>query len=84
MWPFAEELLGADDEDDLRTAGLIGPRFDGAWRAAVGATVAEATLAMPPEPPTRSGGLRGEQRGRLGRMLEVRQGVARAHRGARW
>ena len=84
MWPYAGELLGADDEDDLRTAGLIGPRFDGAWRAAVAATVAEATLTMPPEPPTRSGGLGGEHSEHLAPILEVMQGLARAHPGATW
>ena len=84
MWPFAGELLGAEDEDDLRAAGLIGPRFDGAWRAAVGATVAEATLTMPPEPPTRSGGLHGEHSEHLAPMLEVMQGLTRAHPGATW
>ena len=84
MWPFAGELLGADDEDDLRTAGLIGSRFDGAWRAAVGATVAEATLTMPPEPPMRSGGLHGDHSEHLAPMLEVAQGLARVHPGATW
>ena len=81
---FAGELLGADDEDDLRAAGLIGPRFDGAWRAAVGATVAEAPLTMPPEPPAPSGGLHGDHSEHLAPMLEVMQGLARVHPGATW
>jgi ring-1,2-phenylacetyl-CoA epoxidase subunit PaaC len=46
--------------------------------------VAEAALTMPPEPPTRSGGLHGEHSEHLAPMLEVMQGLARAHPGATW
>ncbi|MEO0493183.1 MAG: 1,2-phenylacetyl-CoA epoxidase subunit PaaC [Actinomycetota bacterium] len=84
MWPFAGELLGADDEDDLRSAGLVGPRFDGAWRAAVGATVAEATLALPTDPPSRSGGVIGDHSEHLAPILAVVQELARSHPGASW
>ena len=66
------------------TAGLIGPRFDGAWRAAVNATAAEATLTMPPEQPAQSGGLHGDHSEHLAPMLEVMQGLSRAHPGATW
>ena len=43
-----------------------------------------AAFTMPPEPPTRSGGLRGEHSEHLAPLLKVMQGLARAHPGATW
>ncbi len=83
MWPYAAELLGADDEGELRDAGLIGPRFDDAWHAAVAATVAEATLMLPEAEPS-FGGLVGEHSEHLTPMLDTMQGLARQHPGVTW
>ena len=83
VWPFGDELLGADDEHDLREAGLVGARFDDAWRSAVAATVAEATLSLP-STPQRAGGLHGDHDADLAPMLADMQELARSHPGASW
>ncbi|MEM8705943.1 MAG: 1,2-phenylacetyl-CoA epoxidase subunit PaaC [Actinomycetota bacterium] len=83
LWPFTAELLGADDEAELRAEGLVGPRFDGAWRSAVAATVAEATLRLP-DTPQRTGGLHGDHGPELAPMLAEMQDLARRHPGAVW
>ena len=84
IWPYGAELLGADDEDELRSAGLVGARFDDAWRSAVAATVAQATLTLPTADEQHGGGLHGEHSRHLAPMLEEMQSLARAHPGATW
>lgn len=83
MWPYGPELLGAPDEDGLRDAGLVGPRFDEAWHAAVAATVAEATLTLPSGAP-RTGGLVGDHSEHLAPILDTMQELPRAHPGVTW
>ena len=84
VWPYGDELLGADDEDELRTDGLIGARFDDEWRAAVAATVADASLSIPSGGPQHTGGWHGHHSEHLGPLLDELQGLARAHPGASW
>lgn len=84
VWPYGAELLGADDEDDLRAAGLVGARFDDAWHSAVAATGTQATLTLPSGVEPRGGGLHGEHSDHLAPMLDEMQSLARAHPGATW
>ncbi|MEM9465124.1 MAG: 1,2-phenylacetyl-CoA epoxidase subunit PaaC [Actinomycetota bacterium] len=84
MWPFAEELIGAGDEGELRAAGLVGPDIEDAWRAAVSATLREATLEVPAGVAQRSGGLHGDHSEHLAPMLADLQELARAHPEATW
>ena len=84
VWPYTAELLGADDETELRAAGIVGDRFDDAWHAAVAATVAEATLRLPASANQHTGGLHGAHSPHLAPMLEEMQSLARAHPGATW
>ena len=84
MWPYTAELLGADDEDDLRDAGLIGASIADAWHSAVAATLAEAGLTAPADAPQHAGGLHGRHSEHLAPLLDELQSLARAHPGATW
>ena len=84
LWPFTEELLGAEDEADLRAAGIVGPSVAPAWRAAVAATLHEATLTMPEHGAQRHGGIHGHHGADLVSMLAESQALARANPGAFW
>lgn len=84
MWPFTGELLGADDEDELRGAGVIGAPIDQAWHDAVATTLSEAGLTAPTGVAQRGGGLHGEHTDHLAPLLDELQGLARAHPGATW
>lgn len=84
MWPYCAELLGADDEHELRAAGIVGGPIADAWRTAVADTFAAAGLTAPDDLDPREGGLDGVHSEHLGPLLDEMQSLARAHPGATW
>ncbi len=84
LWPFTGELFGADDETQLRADGIVGASIAEAWRAAVAATLQEATLTLPGAAEPQAGGLHGRHTPHLATMLATSQALARANPGATW
>jgi ring-1,2-phenylacetyl-CoA epoxidase subunit PaaC len=79
-------VLFAADDAELIEAGVI-PDPAGlrpGWEAAVGATLARATLTRPPDGWMQSGGRTGRHTEHLGHLLAELQFVQRAYPGATW
>ncbi|MEO5640221.1 MAG: 1,2-phenylacetyl-CoA epoxidase subunit PaaC [Sphingomicrobium sp.] len=86
-WRFVPELF----EVDVLLEGLIGcgiaadPRlFEEEYRAAIGAVLADAQLAVPAGQRPILGGRRGHHGEELGHLLAVMQHLPRSHPDARW
>ena len=84
LWPWVDELFGADDEDDLRESGLLGPRIEDEWRARVASTLTAATLGVPAVGSNNGRGLHGEHSSHLAGLLAEMQSLPRLHPGATW
>jgi ring-1,2-phenylacetyl-CoA epoxidase subunit PaaC len=91
LWPYTGELFAADDVDlALADAGIaIDARtLRAPWLAAVGAVLAEATLALPAATYMHGGRNRGGRQGvhteHLGHLLTEMQFLQRAYPGAQW
>lgn len=88
LWPYAGEMLRADGVDEAMVAAGIGPdpaTLAPLWRAAVAATMAEATLTIPDSDFAHTGGKSGMRHTEhLGHMLAQMQWLQRAYPGATW
>jgi ring-1,2-phenylacetyl-CoA epoxidase subunit PaaC len=87
LWPYTGELFEADDV--VRRLAAAGVAVDPAtlrpdWDRAVGAVLAEATLARPEPGWQHSGGRRGVHTEHMGYLLAEMQYLHRLHPGARW
>ena len=87
LWPFAGELLAADEtEICLADEGVI-PDFAGVakeWTAFVELALEEATLVPPKDAAVRKGGKQGLHTEALGYILAEMQWLQRAYPGATW
>ncbi|MBB5519666.1 1,2-phenylacetyl-CoA epoxidase subunit PaaC [Amphiplicatus metriothermophilus] len=87
LWPFAGELLAADEtEARLAGEGVIPDLADIAkkWTAFVEPALEEATLVPPKDAPVRKGGKQGLHTEALGYVLAEMQWLQRAYPGATW
>lgn len=87
LWRFAAEPFDSDSLDEEMAAAGIGvspPTLRAAWEARVNATLAEATLASPPEHPQRRGGRNGFHTEHLGHLLAEMQWMQRSYPGLVW
>lgn len=87
LWRFTGELFEADDVERTLVASGVAADPDelrGAWRATVTATLAEATVTMPPHGVMQSGGRSGRHTEAFSLLVGEMQVVARAHPGASW
>lgn len=87
IWHYTPELFQRDAVEAFALAQGLGPdiaQAEATWQARTGAVLAEATLAVPPPVPFKSGGRQGRHSEYLGYILIEMQSLARAHPGARW
>jgi ring-1,2-phenylacetyl-CoA epoxidase subunit PaaC len=87
LWMYAGEMFSVDDVDTLLVdAGIAAdPRlFERPWREAVGAVLAQATLATPRDARPQLGGRQGRHGEQLGHLLCEMQFLQRAYPDARW
>ena len=87
LWMYAGELFLPDAIDDAMARDGIGPdlaALAAPWRAAVAATFAEATLALPADDWAQHGGRQGRHTEHLGHLLTEMQFLQRAYPDARW
>ncbi|CAG0959417.1 ring-1,2-phenylacetyl-CoA epoxidase subunit PaaC [Burkholderiales bacterium] len=87
LWMFAGELLLPDAVDDAAARAGIGPdlaALASPWREAVGAALAEATIAVPADDWAQRGGRQGRHTEHLGHLLAELQFLQRAYPGAQW
>lgn len=85
LWPYTGELFAPEDPD-LVAARVIPdpPSLRSAWEAAVGTTLAAATLTRPADGWMQSGGRAGRHTEHLGHLLSELQFLQRAYPGATW
>ncbi len=87
VWAYHAELFDhTESERALVGEGLLPDRaaLETPWRAAVCETIRAATLKMPANGRSQSGGRNGAHTEHLGSMLAEMQQVPRAYPGARW
>lgn len=87
LWMYTGELFLPDAVDDAMAREAIGPdlaSLAAPWRDAVGAVLAEATLAMPADDWAQRGGRQGRHTEHLGHLLAEMQFLQRAYPDARW
>jgi ring-1,2-phenylacetyl-CoA epoxidase subunit PaaC len=87
LWMYTGELFLPDAVDDAMARDGIGPdlaSLAAPWRDAVGAVLAEATLAMPADDWAQRGGRQGRHTEHLGHLLAEMQFLQRAYPDARW
>ena len=86
-WPYPHEMFVDDEVDACAEANGLGPRRSSlreAWRAAIGAVLAEARLALPADTAFISTGSRGVHSEHLGFILAEMQYLQRAYPGGKW
>ena len=88
LWPFTGEMF-VDDKTDKAVAGAtIAPlpsELRATWEATVRSAIGEATLILPDDKFTHSGGRTGKQHSEhLGHILSSMQWLQRAYPGAAW
>lgn len=88
LWPYAGEMLNADDIELAAAKAGLAPSPEtlrGAYTEAVAAVMAEATLVLPEGGYAHSGGKTGFRHSEhLGHLLTQMQWMQRAYPGARW
>ena len=87
LWMYAGELFVPDAVDAAAHEAGVGPdaaALAAPWRAAVGAVLAEATLAVPADDWAQRGGRQGRHTEHLGHLLTEMQFLQRAYPDARW
>jgi ring-1,2-phenylacetyl-CoA epoxidase subunit PaaC len=87
LWPYTGELFAADDVDrDVAARGIARPPEDlrDAWLHDVQPTFARATLSIPEDAWSPSGGKRGRHSEHLSYLLAEMQSLRRSVPGTRW
>jgi ring-1,2-phenylacetyl-CoA epoxidase subunit PaaC len=87
IWPYTNEMFIDDEVDACAEANSLGPRRSSmrpAWRAAIGAVLEEATLALPADSAFVSTGSRGVHSEHMGFILAEMQHLQRAYPGGTW
>jgi ring-1,2-phenylacetyl-CoA epoxidase subunit PaaC len=87
LWPYMAELFEADAIDEAAADAGLGPRWADLrepWSERMGAVLAEAGLAAPPERAFRSTGKSGRHSEHLGYILAEMQHLQRAFPGGVW
>lgn len=87
LWAYTGELFDGDEVDAAMAAAGIGvapAALAPAWRAQVDAQLALATLSVPREDWSASGGRAGLHTEHMGRLLAELQFVQRAYPGQKW
>ena len=87
LWRFTGELFESDAVDSaVHAQGIVVDlaAIQSRWQQTVSDVVGRATLALPPDGASSSGGRRGRHTESLGHMLAEMQIVARSHPGAKW
>ncbi len=87
LWPFTAEFAASDAADAELAAKGISPEpatIYAKWRAEVEATLVRATLTIPTDAITRTGGRDGRHSEHLGYILAEMQFLQRAYPGATW
>jgi ring-1,2-phenylacetyl-CoA epoxidase subunit PaaC len=87
LWAYTGELFSGDAVDDAMAAAGIGvapAQLAVSWRAAVEAQLALATLALPRDDWSASGGRAGLHTEHMGHLLAELQFVQRAYPGQKW
>jgi ring-1,2-phenylacetyl-CoA epoxidase subunit PaaC len=87
LWPYTNEWFAADTIEDATSASGVGvacASLREAWLATVGATLAEATLTLPPASEFFSTGKSGVHSEHLDYLLTEMQSLHREHPGAQW
>lgn len=87
VWAYTAEMFNGDAIDDAMAAAGIGvapARLAAAWRDAVEAQLALATLSVPRDDWSASGGRQGLHTEHMGRLLAELQFVQRAYPGQKW
>jgi ring-1,2-phenylacetyl-CoA epoxidase subunit PaaC len=87
LWRFTGELFDVDDVERALIGSMVAADPDqlrAAWRATVSATLAEATVTMPPDGVMQTGGRTGRHTEAFSYLIGEMQVVARAHPGASW
>ena len=86
-WRFIPELFEVDAvmEELIARQTVPDPRgFEGEYKAAIAAVLAEAKLEAPADQRPILGGRRGHHSEHLGHLLAVMQHIPRTYPGARW
>ncbi len=86
-WPYVPEMFADDEADAHAVERGQGPRRSAlreAWRAEVGAVLAEAMLTMPDDAAWVSSGSQGVHSEHMGFILSEMQCLQRAYPGGRW
>lgn len=87
IWPYTNEMFLDDEVDASAEANSLGPRRSSlreAWRAAIGAVLEEATLALPQDSAFVSTGSRGVHSEHMGFILAEMQYLQRTYPGGQW
>lgn len=87
IWPYTSEMFVDDEVDVCAEANGLGPRRSSlrpAWRAAIGAVLEQATLALPADSAFVSTGSRGVHSEHMGFILAEMQHLQRAYPGGTW
>lgn len=87
LWPYVHELFMVDDVDQQMIDAGVLPAFDTLkieWMELVGAVLSRATLDIPDDDWTPSGGRTGSHGEALSYILSDMQSVARSEPGAEW
>jgi ring-1,2-phenylacetyl-CoA epoxidase subunit PaaC len=86
-WPYTNEMFIDDELDAWAEANGLGPRRSSlreVWRAAIGAVLAEARLALPADGAFISTGSRGVHSEHMGFILAEMQYLQRTYPGGKW
>jgi ring-1,2-phenylacetyl-CoA epoxidase subunit PaaC len=87
LMPYTREFFAVDEVEASIAESGIGPlsaSLEAPWRADVDATLAEATLQVPPDARHVTTGKQGEHSEHMGFLLAEMQSLARQHPGASW
>lgn len=87
LWPYVHELFIADELDQRLIAAGVLPSFEvikAEWMASINSVLQRATLEIPEDDWTPSGGRQGEHSERLSYILAEMQSLARSDPEAKW
>ena len=87
LWPYVHELFVADEVDQRLIAAGVLPLFEAVkaeWMTSISSVLERATLAVPEDDWTPSGGRQGQHSERLSYILGEMQSLARSDPEAKW